>query len=207
LPRLYRNFFLIFVAALLVIYIFIFSMTMNNTTSVSAVETNGVGVYWDSNCSNIVPSIDWGTLSPGSVKKVMVYIRNEIAEPMYIILSTTNWNPSNASRYLNFEWNYLGQRMNPGENLQITLTLSVSRQIQGITNFSFDILVNGTDRKLVGDVNADGAVTGADIIKVSMHIGTKVGDPNYNPAADVDGDGRIIGGDIIKVSMHLGEHL
>jgi len=207
LPRSYRNFSFVFVAALLVIYIFIFSMTMNNTTSVSAVETNGVGVYWDSNCSNIVPSIDWSTLYPGSVKNVTVYIRNEIAEPMYLILSTTNWNPSNASQYLNLGWNYPGQRMNPGEKLQITLTLSVSSHIQGISNFSFDILVSGSDRKLFGDVDGDGAVTGADIIKVSMHIGTKVGDPNYNPAADVNGDGRIIGGDLIQVSMHIGEHV
>jgi len=207
LPRSYRGFSPVFVAALLVIYIFIVSMTMNRTTSVSAVETNGVGVYWDSNCSNIVSSIDWGALYPGSAKNVKVYIRNEITEPMYLILSTTNWNPSKASQYLNFEWNNLGQQMNPGEKLQITLTLSVSSHIEGISNFSFDILVNGSDRKLFGDVDGDGIVTGGDIRKISFYLGTMVGDPNYNPAADVDGDGIVTGGDIRKTSMHLGEHL
>jgi len=62
------------------------------------------------------------------------------------------------------------------------------------------------ETKLYGDVNGNGAVTGGDIIRISLHLGTVVGHPNYDPASDVDGDGRIIGGDIIKTSMHLGEY-
>jgi len=164
LPRYYGDFTIAFVAALLAICILIFSMTTNSTTRVSALETNGVGVYWDSKCSNAVSSIDWSTLVPRSVKNILVYIRNEGEEPMYLILSTKNWNPPEASEYLNLRWNHTeGRQMNPGEDLQITLTLSVSPYIEGISSFSFDIIVTGSDR-LMGDVNGDGWVDWKDLL-------------------------------------------
>ena len=168
LARSYRGLAIAFVAALLVIYAFFtFSITMNSTISVSAVEASGVGIYWDRNCNNEVPSIDWGTLEPGSVKKKMFYVRDEGEEPLCLTLSTANWNPPNASRYLSLWWDAEGRWMEHGEVLQSTLTLSVSRYIEGITSFSFDILVTGSD-SLLGDVDGDGKVTLLDLKKITM---------------------------------------
>ena len=179
---------------------------MNVTTNVSAVEANGVGVYRDSECSDAVSSIDWGTLSPGSVKNIVAHVRNEGEEPMCLYLSTTNWNPSESSEYMDLEWNYTeGRRMNPGEVLQVTLTLSISHRIEGISNFGFDILVNGSDR-LLGDINGDGKVTGLDWILVAQSLYTTPGDSLWNTNADMDGDGKVTSLDQIIVGLHLFAH-
>jgi len=184
---------LVVVIASLILCVFMFLATNRTIGNVSAVEANGVGVYWDNDCSNRVSSIDWGTLNPGSVKNIAVYIRNEEQEPMYLILSTKNWNPSEASEYLNLGWNYNQWRMNPGETLQITLTLSVSSYIQGITSFDFDILVAGSDN-LPGDVNCDGTVNILDVKLVKLAYSGLI----ERPSADVNGDGKV---DILDVKL------
>lgn len=105
------------------------------------VSTEGIEVYWDSACNNQVSSIDWGTIQPGSVKNVTVYIRNEGNTSTTISLSTQNWTPPNASLYMNLTWNYGGEVIEVGAAIQVTLSLWVSDSIQGITDFSFDIVI------------------------------------------------------------------
>jgi len=192
----------------LVLFTFILLVTMNTITNVSAVEANGVGVYWDSNCSNEVFSIDWSTLVPGSVKNITVYIRNEENEPIFLTRSTTNWNPSKAQSYLNLGWNYTYARaMNPGEALQITLTLSVSRYVEGISNFSFDIVISG-NQGIPSDLDGDGVVSADDIIfGIGPALGSRPGDPNWNPDADFNGNGVVEIDDVIFIwGPNLGKH-
>lgn len=112
--------------------------------SQGAVKAIGVGVYWDSNCSSGVSSIDWGNIEPGTLKNTTVYIRNEGNAAMTLSLNTTNWNPSNASSYIGLSWNFNGQAIAPGDVIQVTLTLSVSSSITGISSFSFDIVITGS---------------------------------------------------------------
>jgi len=178
---------LAFAVASLILYVFMLLVTTNTITNVSAVETMGVGVYWDINCSNIVSSIDWGTLEPGSSKNIIVYIRNEADEPQFLNMSTINWNPSNASEYITLIWNYSGRRIDPGEILQIKLILSVSRYIEGISNFSFDILMAGI-QNCPGDINGDGHVNYFDLSILTSHW---YNIPHYDPRADLNGDGLI----------------
>jgi len=116
-------------------------ITLPNTGTVKAV---GVGVYWDSTCSNPVTSINWGTVQPGSKKDTTVYIKNEGNAPETLSLETQNWNPTTASSYISLTWDYGGQAINVGGVVKVTLSLSVSSTIQGITNFSFDIVITGS---------------------------------------------------------------
>jgi len=183
------------VVSSLILFAFMLLATTNTVTNVSAVEAKGVGVYWDSDCTDRVSSIDWGTLTPGSLKNVVVYIQNEDMELIYLITSTTNWNPSKASDYITVRWDYDGQWMNPGENLQITLTLSVTRYIEGISNFSFDITVTGSAH-LLGDVNGDLKVNILDVILVATNSGPV---PPRPPECDVNGDDKVDVLDIILV--------
>jgi hypothetical protein len=106
------------------------------------VKAVGVGVFWESNCTNTVSFIDWGIVEPGSMNNVTVHVRNEGNVAASISLATENWNPSNASDYLSLSWNYDGRQLNPLEVVQVTLTLRVSSSVQGITSFSFDIIVS-----------------------------------------------------------------
>ena len=113
-------------------------------SSVGTVKALGVGVYWDSGCSQTVSSIDWGSAEPGAVKNVTVYIRNEGNAPVTLSLQTANWNPPNAADYISLSWNYDGQTIGSNQVAAVTLSLSISSNIQGITTFSFDIVVVGS---------------------------------------------------------------
>jgi hypothetical protein len=113
-------------------------------SSVGTVKALGVGIYWDNACSQTVSSIDWGLAEPGAVKNVTVYMRNEGNAPITLSLQTVNWNPANATDYISLSWNYGGQAIGQNQVLAVTLSLSISSNIQGITTFSFDIVVAGS---------------------------------------------------------------
>jgi hypothetical protein len=106
------------------------------------VKAVGVGVFWNSNCTNPVSFIDWGMVEPGSMNNVTVYVRNEGNVAADLSLATDNWNPSSASNYMAFTWNYANQPLQPLEVVQVVLTLTVSSSIQGIESFSFDIAIS-----------------------------------------------------------------
>jgi len=131
-----------FVASMVVVYGLMSASV--HLQSVGTVKALGVGVYWDNVCSQTVPSIDWGSAEPGAVKNVTVYIRNEGNAPITLSLQTANWNPTNATNYISLSWNYGGQTIGPNQVVAVTLSLSISADIQGITTFSFDIVIVGS---------------------------------------------------------------
>jgi len=202
LPRFNKGLPIAFVAIWLVICAFIFLTIMNDTTSVSAVTSNGdvlFVLYKDSNCEDQCTDINWGDLTPGSVKSRDVYIKNEDNITIYLDpVETPNWYPPKAPGYMDFGWDYKqGTRINPLENLRITLTLKVSSDIEGISSFGFDILINGRDR-LLGDIDGDGDVDATDMIfHFSPAYGSRIGDGNYNQYADFNGNGIVDSLDLI----------
>ena len=115
--------------------------TISNAGSVVGI---GVGIYWDSACTNRTPSISWGLLNPGTTKTVTVYVRNEGTVAATLSRATQNWNPATASSHMTLSWNYAGQTLNVNQVFQTRLTLAVSSTISGITNFSFDITITAT---------------------------------------------------------------
>lgn len=117
-------------------------MVIPNTGSVIAI---GVGVYWDSGCANQVTSIDWGVIEAGASVDEPVFIRNEGTVPMTLTLGTQNWNPPSATDYIDLSWDYGGGAIDVGVAVPVTLTLSVLDTIEGITNFSFEIVIIGSD--------------------------------------------------------------
>jgi hypothetical protein len=132
----------IFTAGIMVVYGL--TSTSVRLSSSGSVKALGVGVYWDSACSQTVSGIDWGSSDPGSVKNVTVYIRNEGTAPITLSLQTANWNPAEAEDYISLSWDYGGQAIGVNQVLTVTLSLSISSNIQGITTFSFDIVVVGS---------------------------------------------------------------
>lgn len=124
----------------------VMSVVQTNRTisNVGAVKAIGVGVYWDQACTNTVTSISWGMIEPGSAVNKTCYIQNEGNSASTLSLQTSNWNPSNATEYIDLIWDYGGQPINPDEVVRVTFTLSVLSSIQNITNFSFDITISAT---------------------------------------------------------------
>ena len=122
---------------------------LSNSTSIQsygAVKAVNVGVYWNSGCTNVTSTINWGILSPGNSKDVTLYVKNYGNVAVKLSLVAQNWNPTNAADYMGLSWNREGQTVNSGSVVAATLTLSVSSSIGGITNFSFDIVITGTEQ-------------------------------------------------------------
>ena len=117
------------------------SRTVSSTGSILAF---GVGVYSDTGCTTPLTAIPWGTLEPGESQNIVCYIKNEGTSAATLSMYTSNWSPTNSESYLDLTWNYGGQYISPDSSRQITFTLSVDENIEGVSSFSFDITIVGT---------------------------------------------------------------
>lgn len=119
---------------------------INQTVSIGSqgtIETPPeIGVYWDINCSSPVVSVDWGTVEPGSMENHTIYLENKGNDAVSLRLFASNWSPSNASNYMTLSCDFAGQTVDAQEVVQILLTLSTSSGIEGIVDFSFDIIID-----------------------------------------------------------------
>lgn len=113
--------------------------------SVGRIKAIGVEVFWDSNATQTVEYVDWGTIAPGDLVGVTLYFRNTKNTNFTMILNSSAWEPINASQYLTLDWNYTGQIIQPEQTVPVQLTLYASLQIKDITVFSFDININADE--------------------------------------------------------------
>jgi len=175
--------------ALLLSSLTVWSLHLGNPTSnVSAIETSGtLGVYWNSNCTTEVTSINWGNMTPGQEKTTTFYIRNEASNPVFLAGIDKNWNPTTAQSYIHFTFDPNDQKTQAGEIIKAACTLTVSVETTNISSYSFDILLLGTDY-LLADVNKDGYVDMRDIAFMIRLFSTTPASPNWNPNADLDKD-------------------
>jgi len=120
------------------------NQTSRTVSNAGKIKTVGVGIYSDSSYNNILSSINWGTLEPGSDKTTTGYIRNSGNAPSILTLQTSNWNPPGAETYISLTWDYDGQVLNINEGIAVTFTLSISPTIEEITSFNFDITIIGS---------------------------------------------------------------
>jgi hypothetical protein len=163
-----------------------------------------LGVYWDRSCSHSVSHIDWGRLSPGQVRDVVVYVRNEGNETFVLVLTPLNWNPENASHYLSLALNCEDRKIEVGQVAAVTLSLSVSPSITGVYDFGFDMVLEGREFFL-GDVNRDGSVNILDVAALKVAWGSTPADSNWNPRANLNRDGVVDLFDILLLRNDFGK--
>lgn len=164
-----------------------FSILRIDHLSVSGVETSSViGVYRDSNCKERVELIEWGTLQPGEVKNVTIYVRNEWNESFILFSAPMNWSPIIASEYLYLNFSSLHSRLEGGEVIKINLTLSVSPRVTGVSEFHFNIAFQA--RKYLGDVDCDGCVGITDLYMMVVAYLRTPRDDKWNPYVDLNND-------------------
>jgi len=116
--------------------------TISIVETVEAPEVT-IEIYHESGCTNPVSSVDWGMVEPGGSSNVTVYVKNLEDIGVTLYLTTQNWDPSEASQYVSLGWNYTGVALEPEECIPIELTLTVSANATGLTDFSFEIVVTG----------------------------------------------------------------
>lgn len=193
---------LLFIACLTTVLLMLSSTRAVNAGTVEAI---GVGIYWDNNCTNVVSTINWGALSPGETKSITFYVRNEETENAILDVKTDNWDPTNAVNFMTLGWNYSGNSIAPSKIVKIQLTLSISSDIEGITNFRFNIIIEAQSAgstAIPGDANGDGKVNSLDLFILAKAWGSKVGDPNWDPRADFNEDNRVDVHDLFILSKN-----
>ncbi len=119
--------------------------TTKTITTTGDVEAIGVGVYSNSACTTVLNSISWGAVEPGTSVNSTMYIKNNGNVPVILSMTTTNWNSSIRS-YFTVVWNRETYVLNPGAVVQANLMLTISSSITGVSNFSFDIVITGTEQ-------------------------------------------------------------
>jgi len=138
----------------IVLIVFAFSLaastlaviTVNqNIGSAGTVSTSpNIGVYSNSACTSNLTSIPWGSLASGGSTTQTIYVKNTGTGTLTLGLSATNWSPAQASTYITVSWDKQGTQLTAGQSIQATVTLTVSSNITGITNFSNTISITGT---------------------------------------------------------------
>ena len=118
-----------------------------NVLSNGAVTTSAnCGLYSDSACTTPLRSIDWGNLTAGGTVTQTIYIKNTSSGlPLTLNMTTTNWSPASANGPITITWNQEGTTLSPGQSTVATLTLTVSSSEVGITDFSVQIYITGTN--------------------------------------------------------------
>jgi hypothetical protein len=176
----------------------------NRGANVSAVETSGsIGVYWDASCTSKVYSIDWGVLTLGEAKSVVVYARNEGSETVFLSVATSNFVPTRVSDYLIFALTCVGHKAGANQTVKATLSLSVSPRATGNSTFSFDLIFEGKTYVL-GDLNGDGVVNMYDALLFSAAYDLRPQDKGWNADADLNEDGVVDIFDALLFSTLMG---
>jgi len=123
-------------------------ITSNQSVPSSGTITAGpnVAIYSNSGCTNVVSSINWGSVEAGSSTQQTIYIENTGGSQMAPSITVSNWSPTNAGTCITIAWSTLPAEIEPGISnaAAITLTLTVSSNATGITNFSNEITITGT---------------------------------------------------------------
>ncbi len=138
---------LVLIEAALVLNMFYpaMSATSNKTKKPNpgrgSVKGINIGIYLDQVCTTPVESIQWGSLEPGATANKTLHIRNEGDTNTTLTMTLANWNPTASPDYISINWNYTGQTLNINQVIPITFTLHITENIQGITDFTFDITI------------------------------------------------------------------
>ena len=138
----------LFVTICIVMLVILGAITgMFDTSKTVHANVMGIGaeIYWDQDCTNRTLQFDFGSIEPGSNKTLALYIRNEGDSAAHLSIVASDWAPPVASSYMSLNWNYSGQILSVGQVIPLELTLAVSPNITGITDFSFDTTIATTN--------------------------------------------------------------
>ena len=102
-----------------------------------------IEVYSDPEYTTILTQIGWGTLTAGDTATRTIYIKNIGNTQLQVNITTANWNPTQAPTYITLTSNVNDFALSPESTQTAILTLTISSNIQGITDFGFDIVVGG----------------------------------------------------------------
>jgi len=127
----------------------LYSVVLKSYVNVN-VKTIGCEVYSDANCTKPLTEIKWGTFDPGGSNSTFIYLKSTSNINITLDFYTQNWNPQNVKNYITLTTDYKNStQISPNEVIKIKLTLKISYSIEGITTFSFDIVITASEVEVV----------------------------------------------------------
>jgi hypothetical protein len=90
--------------------------------------------------------VEWGWLNPGEQVTRTLYVFNDGNVPVTLTAVAQNWQPMESPSYLNFTWDKEGALLDAAHGIPVVLTLTVALDIANttISDFSFEVLMTGT---------------------------------------------------------------
>ena len=107
------------------------------------IQTLNVGVFQDSTCTQVLSTLNWGTLKPGTSANRTVYVKNTGNTALTLNMTVTTWNPSVAASYITLTWNRQSFVLAGGNSVPALLVLSVSANVNGFTGFQCTTIIAG----------------------------------------------------------------
>ena len=111
--------------------------------NVGTIRAIGVEVYADEELTTVLHEIAWGTMDPGETRSFNAWIKNTGNDAQKLVMWTEGWDPVAAQNSITLNWDYGNEWVPAGASIPVVFTLSVDSKIDGVANFSFDILVKG----------------------------------------------------------------
>lgn len=110
----------------------------------------GVEAYADADLTIKVDFINWGEidLTQSNESHRLLWIQNINATvPVQFFLYVSECYPPSFEDWMDLDWNYSGAVVQPNEAVPIDLVLIINDDIVGVSQFSFDIIID-TERVL-----------------------------------------------------------
>jgi hypothetical protein len=111
----------------------------------TVVSPVNIGVYLDDQCTQNCTNISWGALNPGAATSKTVYVKNTGTASITLTMTTESWTPTTANSTITLTWDQQDTVLDAGQSTPAILTLTVASDTGDLTNFSFDIIVTGTE--------------------------------------------------------------
>ena len=82
----------------------------------------------------------WGELVPGETKSQKIVVQNFLDVSCSLSFYCENWVPPGADDFILLSWDYADEVLDPGEWVEVEMSLFVSPLISEITFFNMDIV-------------------------------------------------------------------
>lgn len=114
-----------------------------NLTTSGISGSIGIETYSDAAATQVINTIDWGTVAPSSTVNKVVYIKNTQNVPVSLSCAS-NWPVPNQAQYFVYLDNYNDQVIQPGAILPVTFGVQAAANLTAVPTWGFSILITAT---------------------------------------------------------------
>ena len=107
------------------------------------ITTLNVELFLDQQGTQNCDSMSWGGIYAGESASKTIYVKNTGDATITLSMSITDWIPESADGPISMTWNRENYTLDPEETIQATLTLTISENTAGISNFGYKMLITG----------------------------------------------------------------